>query len=183
MEEISAAYNAAGLSLAARAWPGESDAERLSNVQAVQVLNPATQAWDEVGLQPGVRRRYPGGVSLSPPGRRWHARAYRVYYLPGESDWTDFPARVEEPPLKVSQVEVDLGGRWDGSAFYGGHQLAAELRGVTFSLKNNLSPETTPGAGTGYANRAFRYGREQSLKFDRDFRDFSWPSTSRTTTP
>jgi hypothetical protein len=50
--------------------------------------------------------------------------------------------------------------------------LSAELRAVTWTLKNNLTPETTPGAGAGYANRAFRSGREQSLKFDRDFRDF-----------
>jgi len=39
-------------------------------------------------------------------------------------------------------------------------------------MKNNLTPESTPGAGGNYANRAFRTGREQSLKFDRDFRDF-----------
>jgi hypothetical protein len=39
-------------------------------------------------------------------------------------------------------------------------------------MKNNLTPESTPGAGGNYANRAFRAGREQSLKFDRDFRDF-----------
>jgi hypothetical protein len=50
--------------------------------------------------------------------------------------------------------------------------MAAELRAVTWTLKNNLTPESTPGAGVDYANRAFRTGREQTLKFDRDFRDF-----------
>ncbi len=84
----------------------------------------------------------------------------------------NLPPRVEEPPLKVSQLEVTLGGRWDGAAFSGGYQLATELRGVTWTMKNNLTPESTPGAGGNYANRAFRTGREQSLKFDRDFRDF-----------
>jgi hypothetical protein len=83
-----------------------------------------------------------------------------------------FPDRVEEPPLKVSDLTVILGGRWDGAAFQGGHQMAAELRAVTWTLKNNLAVESAPGAGGPYASRAFRTGREQSLKFDRDFRDF-----------
>ncbi len=171
VEEISAPYNAAILSLGANGVAGDSDAERLSNVQAVQVLNPATQAWDEVGYS-AVSANVPGGIILSPPGAAATPVTYRVYYVPGESGWTDFPARVEEPPLKVNQVEVNLGGRWDGSSLTGGSLLAAELRGVTWIVKNSLTPENTPGAGTGYANRAFRNGREQTLKFDRDFRDF-----------
>ena len=137
----------------------------------MQVLNPATQAWDEVSYS-AVSANVPGSLTLSPPGAAATPVTYRVYYLPAGSGWTDFPARVEEPPLKVNQVEVNLGGRWDGSSLTGGALLAAELRGVTWTVKNYLTPENTPGAGTGYANRAFRYGREQTLKFDRDFRDF-----------
>jgi len=170
-EEIAAAYNAASLTLTANGVAGDTPAERLSNVQAMQVLNPATQAWDEVDYS-AVSAGVPGVISITPPGGSGAVTSYRVYYLPQESGWMDFPPRVEEPPLKVSQVEVTLGGRWDGVGFAGGARLAAELRGVTWTLKNYLNPENTPGAGTGYANRAFRYGREQTLKFDRDFRDF-----------
>jgi hypothetical protein len=82
------------------------------------------------------------------------------------------PPRVEEPPLKVSRVQVNLGGRWDGNAILGGHQLAGELRRLSWTYDNHLTPERTPGAGVNYANRAFRAGREQKLEFDRDFRDF-----------
>jgi hypothetical protein len=82
-----------------------------------------------------------------------------------------FPDRVEEPPLKVSQLTVHLGGRWNGGSFTGGHLLAAELRRLVWHFQNNLSPERTPGGGD-FANRAFRSGREQKLIFDRDFRDF-----------
>jgi hypothetical protein len=171
VEELAAPYNAAALTLAANGVAGDSSAERLSNVQAVQVLNPVTQAWDEV-VYSAVSADAPGVITISPPGIAAAATSYRVYYLPLESGWTDFPARLEEPPLKVNQVEVTLGGRWDGSNFAGGSQLAAELRSITWTVKNYLTPENTPGAGTGYANRAFRYGREQTLKFDRDFRDF-----------
>jgi len=119
-----------------------------------------------------VSGEVPGAITISPPGAGADSTAYRIYYLPGESGWTSFPPRVEEPPLKVNQVEVTLGGRWDGNAFAGGSPLAAELRSITWTVKNYLTPESTPGAGSGYANRAFRYGREQNLKFDRDFRDF-----------
>jgi hypothetical protein len=48
VEQVTAAFNASSLTLAANAVAGENGAERLSNVQAVQVLNPDTQSWDEV---------------------------------------------------------------------------------------------------------------------------------------
>jgi hypothetical protein len=171
VEEVIAAYNSDSLTLAADGVAGESAAERLSNVQAVQGLNPATQVWEEVAYQ-DVSGTVPGVIGITAPGGSGAQTIYRVYYLPGESGWMDLPPRVEEPPLKVSQLEVTLGGRWDGSAFIGGYPLTTELRGVTWILKNNLTPESTPGAGGNYANRAFRTGREQNLKFDRDFRDF-----------
>jgi hypothetical protein len=171
LEEVNAAYNAAALTLAAQGVAGESAGERLSNVQAIQVLNPTTQAWDEVTYS-AVSGEAPAVITISPPGDVGVLTTYRVYYLPRESGWMAFPSRVEEPPLKVSQVEVTLGGRWDGSAFLGGHRLAAELRSLTWTMKNNLTPESTPGAGVGYANRAFRTGREQKLEFDQDFRNF-----------
>ncbi len=171
VEEVTAPYNAGTLTLAAGGVAGADAVERLSSVQAVKVLNPGTQAWDEVSYQ-AVSEEVPAAITIAPPGSAGDATTYRVYYLPRESGWMDFPPRVDEPPLKVSRLEVTLGGRWDGATFYGGRLLSAELRAVTWTFKNNLTPESTPGAGSGFANRAFRAGREQSLKFDRDFRDF-----------
>jgi hypothetical protein len=170
LEEVIGAYNASSLTLA-QGVAGETAGERLSNVQAIQVLNPTSQAWEEVTYL-AVSGETPAVITLTPPGEVGVFTTYRVYYLPPESGWMTMPPRVEEPPLKVSQVEVTLGGRWDGSAFYGGQRLAAELRSLKWTLKNNLTPEATPGAGVNYANRAFRTGREQGLQFDRDFRNF-----------
>jgi hypothetical protein len=171
VEEVAAAYNATSLTLAANGVAGDTPAELLSNVQAVQVLNPTTQAWEEVAYH-AVTATTPGVITISAPGATGTLTTYRVYYVPGENGWMNLPDRVEEPPLKVNQLNVTLGGRWDGTSFQGGYPLTTELRGITWILKNNLTPETTPGAGGNYANRAFRTGREQSLKFDRDFRDF-----------
>ncbi|MBM4274591.1 MAG: hypothetical protein FJ134_09065 [Deltaproteobacteria bacterium] len=171
VEEVSAALNAASLTLADNGVEGGTAAERLSNVQAIKILNPATQAWEDVSYQ-AVSGVAPAQIDITPPGTGGGLTTYRVYYLPQESGWMAFPNRVEEPPLKVSQVEVFLGGRWDGAGFLGGHRLAAEVRRLTWTLRNNLTPESAPGAGAAYANRAFRAGREQKLEVDRDFRDF-----------
>ena len=171
LEEVTAPFNASGLTLAASGVAGESARERLSNVKAVQVLNPGTQAWEEVAYS-AVSAAIPAVITILPPGSTATATAFRVYYLPPESGWMVPPPRVEEPPLKVSRVQVNLGGRWDGNAILGGHQLAGELRRLSWTYDNHLTPERTPGAGVNYANRAFRAGREQKLEFDRDFRDF-----------
>jgi hypothetical protein len=171
VEDISAAFNAGSLTLAAHGVAGDTAAERLSNLQAVQVLNPESQAWEEVAYS-AVSGAAPAVITITPPGSSATATTFRVYYLPPESGWMLFPSRVEEPPLKVSQVAVNIGGRWDGSAILGGYQWAAELRRLSWTCTNNLTPERTPGAGVTYANRVFRSGREQKLEFDRDFRDF-----------
>lgn len=171
VEDLTAAFNSASLTLAANGVAGEDASERLSNVQAIQALNPETQAWDEVAYS-AVSGDTPAVITITPPGSTGTSTTFRVYYLPLESGWMTLPSRVEEPPLKVSQVEVNLGGRWDGSAILGGYQLSSELRRLTWTLENHLTPERTPGAGVSYANRAFRTGREQRIEFDRDFRDF-----------
>jgi len=171
VEDLNAPFNTASLILAANGVAGEDAVERLSNVQAIQALNPGTQAWEEVNYS-AVSGEVPAVITITPPGSTGTATTFRVYYLPPESGWMMLPPRVEEPPLKVSQVEVNLGGRWDGSAILGGQQLSSELRRLTWTLENHLTPERTPGAGVDYANRAFRTGREQRIEFDRDFRDF-----------
>lgn len=170
VEEVTAAFNAGSLTLT-DGVEGASGDERLSNVQAVQVLNPATQAWGEVSYI-AVSAGVPAVLTITPPGGSAELTTYRVYYLPRESEWMAFPPRVEEPPLKVSQLQVTLGGRWDGSKFRGGYPVSAELLRLVWNFRNHLTVERTAGAEGDYANRAFRTGREQKLELDRDFRDF-----------
>ena len=170
MEAVTAPYNAGTLTLSANAVEGANAADYLANVQAVKVLNPATGTWDEVGYT-AVSGGTPGVVTILPPGSSGANTTYKVYYVPRESGWMAFPPRVEEPPLKVSQLTVNIGGAWNGSGFTGGYTPAAEIRRLVWSLQNNLSPERSPGGGD-FANRAYRTGREQKLSMDRDFRDF-----------
>ena len=67
VEEVAAAYNATSLTLAANGVSGDTPAELLSNVQAVQVLNPTTQAWEEVAYQ-AVTATTPGVITITAPG-------------------------------------------------------------------------------------------------------------------
>ncbi|OPX20373.1 MAG: hypothetical protein BZ151_04405 [Desulfobacca sp. 4484_104] len=170
-ETVPAAYNDSSLTLASHGVEGSSAAERLSNVQAIKVQNPGTSAWEDVAYT-AVSGDSPAVITITPPGGSGDITSYKVYYLPTESGWTEFPARVSEPPLRSTQLRVNLGGKWTGSAIQGGHVLATELRDLSWTLHNQLSIESTPGGGGLYANRAFRRGRSQELVFDRDFRDF-----------
>src|SRR4030066_420152 len=81
VEDVAAANNATSLALAVNGVAGETAAERLSNVQAVQVLNPATQAWEEVAYQ-AVSEAVPGVIDITPPGVSGTLTTYRVYYAP-----------------------------------------------------------------------------------------------------
>lgn len=93
-------------------------------------------------------------------------------YVVRQFGWLPLPARVAEPPLYVSQFRVVIGGVWDGSAFQGGRGMGSDLSGLTWSVKNGLKPEVTPGAGQSQvANQAMRARREQTLEISRQMKD------------
>lgn len=97
---------------------------------------------------------------------------YEILYVPTEAAWCTLPARVSEPPLRVTDLTVKLGGKWDGTDFLGGHTMDNEIESVEYAINNNLSVEFRVG-GTGiYANYALRNGRMQTLKLNRQARDF-----------
>lgn len=170
-ESITAADDVTQLTLAANAVEGSTAAERLANVQRIRV-ELATGVWTEVSYS-AVSAATPAVITITAPGATSASKTYKVLYIPAESGWMTFPARVVETPLRVSQMTVTLGGAWSGSAFAGGRALAAEVRSIEYGLANNLELEFTPGTGgQAYANRAFRPARVQTLRLDREFRDY-----------
>ncbi len=62
LEEVGAAWNAPNLALAANGVEGATATERLSNVQGIRALNPATQAWEDVSYQ-AVSGAAPAGTA------------------------------------------------------------------------------------------------------------------------
>ena len=97
---------------------------------------------------------------------------YKILYIPTESGWMTFPARVNETPLRISEMTLTLGGVWNGSTFSGGRAIQGEMKSLEWSLNNNLKVEFVPGAGGLYASSALRDGRVQAIKLNREFRDF-----------
>lgn len=170
-ETIIALDNVISLTLDANGVAGATAAARLDNVHRIRAETSAG-VWEEVAFS-AVSAATPAVITITSAGGSGDSISYKVLYAATEAAWATFPARVTESPLRISDVEMTLGGAWNGTTFVGGKALAAELNSVEWSLQNNLAIEFTPGSGvSGYANRAYRDGRVQSLKLDREFRDF-----------
>lgn len=170
-EEITAAYNAASLTLAANAVEGADAATRLDNVHAIRVLVPATGEYKDVAFSV-VSAATPAVITITPPGGVVTSTTYEVLYVPDEPAWCSFPARVAEPPLRVTDLAVKIGGKWNGSSFLEGHTIGAEIDSIEHTFNNQLAIEYRVGGTGDYANFALRNGRMQSIRLNRQARDF-----------
>ena len=97
---------------------------------------------------------------------------YDVIYVPTEPAWCTFPSRVMEPPLRVSNMQVLLNAKYDGSAVTGGHDIATDLKGLEHTVTNGVEQIFTPGGTGEYADGMRRATREQKLTVNKGFRDF-----------
>lgn len=168
-EEVEALDNATSLTLAANGVQGATAAERLDNVQVVRATVGGGVQFATVSA---VSAATPAVLTISSLGGSGATVTYKVLYTPTEPAWATFPARVTETPLRVAQACLYLGGSWTGSAWAGGKQLASELSSYEWSCNNNLAVEFTPCAGGSYAGRAYRGGRNQTIKLSRELRDW-----------
>ena len=57
-------------------------------------------------------------------------------------------------------------------SFQGGREMTAEIKELEWSFSNGIDPEFVPGAGSAYASRALRDGRSQTIRLDREFREY-----------
>ena len=98
--------------------------------------------------------------------------SHKLLYVPTEPAWCTFPSYVEEPPLRVTDVVMRIGGKWNGTTFLGGHLVESEVNSVEHVLNNQMLIEFRIGGTGDYANFAIRQGRIQTLKLDRQLRDW-----------
>lgn len=169
-EDITAAENVTTLTLAANAVEGATAAARLDNVQRIRVELSAG-VWTEVAYS-AVSADTPAAITITAPGATTTARTFKVLYVPDEASEFTFPAKVQETPLRVSELTVVMGGKWTGSAFSGGRTLSSEINSIEWRFANNLEVEFTPGAGGAYAASCFRPARSQTVNFDRKMKEF-----------
>ena len=169
-ESLSAPANAVSLTLAANAVQGDDAAARLQNVQRIRVeLTPGV--WTEVAYS-AVSAATPAVITISSAGGPVDTKTYKILYIPAEAAWCTFPARTTETPLRATDLTISLGGSVSSGVYSAGRGFACEVESIDYSLQNNLQLEMClVGSGT-YADRAFRDGRVQTLKFNREFRDY-----------
>jgi hypothetical protein len=168
-ETISALGTAVSLNLAVNGVQGATAEERLDNVQRVRVQD-ATGAWIEVAYS-AVSSATPAAITITSPGLAATNFSYKVLYVPVEAAQFTFPAKIQETPLRVAELTVNMGGKWNGTAFVGGRTLSSEINSIEWKLANNLDISFVPGAGGSYAASAFREGRAQSISLDRKMKE------------
>jgi hypothetical protein len=169
-ETVNAYIDGTSLTLATAAVEGATAAERLQNVQRIRV-ELTTGVWTEVAFS-AVSAATPAVITITAPGATHDLKDFKILYIADEAAWCTFPSRVNETPLRVSEMTLKVGGTWTGSAFSGGRELQAEMKQIEWSFNNNLEIQFVPGAGGSYASRAIRNGRQQKIKLDREFREF-----------
>ncbi len=170
-ETVNAAYNAASLTLAANPVIGSSAAERLQNVHQIRVKTPTTSEWTEVAFSV-VSDASPAVITITPPGEAVTLCDYEIIYCTTEDAWMTFPARVDEPPLRVQDLAMKVGGKWNGTTLLGGRTIDVEINSVEYTLNNNMIIEYRPGGTGDYASYAERGGRVQTLRLDRQMREY-----------
>lgn len=174
-EDIAGFTDGTSLTLAGTTAVDGTDAPtRVDNVHSIQYQVAGTLEWVDVPFSV-VSDAGPAIITHTAPGGGHVATTYRVVYnilASGAYAYCVFPARQVEPPLRITDFAVNFGGKWSGTALLGGHAVQADINTFTWNFNNNLTPEYTPGAGSGvYANRGLRQGRNQTITFDRVMRD------------
>jgi hypothetical protein len=170
-EQVTAAYNATELTLAANGVQGADAATRLDNVHQIRVLVPATGEWVEVAYS-AVSDATPAIITIAAPGGEATQTTYELLYQPTESAWMSFPPRVIESPLRVTDLIVNLGGKWNGTTILGGRALGMEIKSIEHNLNNSMAIEFRVGGTGTYANYAARGGRTQTIALNREMRDW-----------
>jgi hypothetical protein len=169
-ETVNAYIDASSLTLAALGVEGADATTRLNNVQRIKA-ELTTGVWTEVAYT-AVSGATPAIITIVAPSASHTLKNFKILYIPAEAGWMTFPARVNETPLRVSEMTLIVGGVWGGSAFTGGRELQSEMKSIEWSFNNNLEVQYVPGGGGSYASRAIRGGRTQKIKLDREFREF-----------
>lgn len=170
-ESITALDNVESLTLAANGVQGSTAPLRLDNVHQIKTQIAGTGPWVEVAFS-AVSSATPAVITITSPGGAGTSTTYKVLYVPTEPAWCTFPSRVSETPLRVAQCTFNMGGAWGGSTFTGGKAMASEIQSIEWNCNNGLEIDFILGAGDAYAGKCFRPQRTQTLKVNREFREY-----------
>lgn len=76
------------------------------------------------------------------------------------------PSLVSEPGIRINDIQVILGGVWNGSSFSGGRAFGREINSLKWTLANSLVADFLAG-DEDYTSSLYRGQRKQTISFDR----------------
>ena len=179
-ESVTALDNDTTLQLAENSVAGDTAAERLDSVQIVRAMVDGGYEFAKVV---SVSDETPAVITIYPLSGGGVSTEYKVIYTPKETLWGtaddliycgdtvqrgwEFPDTVTESPLRVAEMCLYLGGKWNGTEFVGGQKFGSQLTSLELSFANNGAVEFTPCAGGSYAGRYYRSARTQTINLSR----------------
>lgn len=169
-ETLSAMDDAVSITLAANGVHGTSAQDRLDSIHAIRA-EVTSGVWTDVAFSV-VSDATPAVITITAPGSATASISYKVLYVADESGWMTFPSRTSETPLRVTQMTFNMGGAWNGSAFAGGTDISSQIKSLEYSLQKSMQIKFAPGAGGAYASKALRESRDQTLKVNKEMRDY-----------
>jgi hypothetical protein len=156
---------------------GATAQQKLDNIHSIDVLDPVSGAWLPVTVISVSGN--PEVITITAPGGTSNLTTYKVKYVPEKPSWTNFVtlAAPSIPPLRVSCMDLNIGGKWNGTQFIGGRLFNRDIAELTYELQNNILIEfRINGTGQGcsdnqFANHAKRQNRMQTITLDKDMND------------
>ena len=88
---------------------------------------------------------------------------------------------IETSGGAAAKITIDSGATAAGDwyvddvkvcSFQGGRAMTSEIKEIEWNFTQDIEPEFVPGAGSAYASRALRDGRVQTIRLDREFREY-----------
>lgn len=111
------------------------------------------------------------GVDLYTAG----VRATDTYEIVQFGWLKDLPSLVSEPSIRINDIQVILGGQWNGSSFSGGRAFGREINSLKWNLSNSLTADFLAG-DVDYTSSLYRGQRKQTITFDRRTSDAIYQS-------
>ncbi len=171
-EIVSAPANSTQITLSGNGVEGATASERLENVFRIRAKDAGSNFW-EVCPAASVSGGAPAVITLQEPvGQSSDLIEFHLDYLPTEPEWCDFPAELDESPLKLVDANLIVDGYFTGSQVQGGEVISNDLLGFSIQGKNNLEiRKLADGSNNPWASEAARSQRELTVKLSERLRN------------
>ena len=171
-EVVKANANSSQLTLSQNGVEGEGEGERIENVFRVRARDVGSNIW-KLAKVIGVSQGAPAVITLQEPiSQSSELIDFHIDYIPTEPDWCDFPAELDESPLRLVDARVIVDGYFDGNDVSGGEVISNDLLNFSIQGKNGLEiRKLADWSGAPWASDAVRSQREITIKISERLRN------------